>query len=388
MATLGSQRVTNTTLYLPGAGSWRADVVLEPPGVPALGKAVLSVGSLALQGWVLRADLDYDGHPHVTVVGGRGWDTLVTRPLAFQSDSGVRLSTVLNALAAAAGETIAQPPDTTIGQYYELLASRQAEPVRFVDALDDLLKSGYIKTWRVDADGVTRFVSRASAAVTARATLIARNAGLGVSTYGTDDPGTFLPGNTVDGLSIARAVVRETAGKTEVDVYISEPTATPSLREMIRRMVADAFADVARTYTVQASHDDGTLDLAPPPDATHLPELKSIEQWTMGGANVTAAVGSEVLVVFRDRRRTRPVAVAFGGTTPTKVTIKSDDMTTLGDPSAAKAVVLDGDTVTVLLPPATFSGTFFGAPVAGMLIFSTGQTVGNVQASSTKTKAQ
>src|SRR5262249_10256066 len=155
----------------------------------------------------------------VIIVWGLGWKALVTAPISFQSDAGVRLSTVLDAVARGAGMAIEQPTDATIGDYYEIVASRPGEPVRWMDVLADLVRAGHVAPWRVDPDGVTRFGARQAAKVTARATVVRRDASDGSITIGLDAPAQFLPGNTLDdGTTIARVKIRETAGKLEADV--------------------------------------------------------------------------------------------------------------------------------------------------------------------------
>ncbi len=156
-------RGTSLSLYFPNAGAWRADMTLESGDAPPVGSTVsLSCADLVLSGGVLRADVDAAGKPHAVIVGGLGWQSLVTRPISFQSDAGVRLSTVLTAIASASGEKLQQPTDKTIGDYYEVVASRDGAPVRWLDVLNDLARNGYVEAWRVDPDGVTRFGARSS----------------------------------------------------------------------------------------------------------------------------------------------------------------------------------------------------------------------------------
>lgn len=90
---------------------------------------------------------------------------------------------------------------------------------------------------------------------------------------------------------------------------------SPSLRTSIIRIVASAFPQLVygypRTYIVASVHDDYRLDLVPPPDAPHLPELKNVEQWTLGGALAKPKTGAECVVIFRDKSPTRPIVSGF-----------------------------------------------------------------------------
>jgi hypothetical protein len=255
----------------------------------------------------------------------------------------VKLSTVLSALAKGSGEPIEQPKDQPLDQHYELIASRPHAIVRWADALNDLVQSGYVTSWRVDPDGVTRFGERTPSAVTGRATLMRKDGGIGLLVYGLDDPLGFLPNNTIEGLAISRLSLHLRGGKFEAHVYQSEALSSPTLRETIRRIAQDKFDQLLRTYVVASTEADGRLNLTPPTDAPHLPELGRVEQWTMGGAKCFAKPGSEVLVLFRDRKGTRPVAVAFAPPTPEQLEIGATTSVTVGTADTALFGARRGD---------------------------------------------
>lgn len=356
-------------LYFPHAGGWRADVELDGGELPS-GAATLTTGSLSLVGTVERADFDKAGKPHAIVVGGIGWQGLVGKPLSFQSDVGVKLSTVLDAIASGAGQKIERPSDATIGNYYELVATRDGEPVRWADALGQLVRNGYVAPWRLDPDGVTRFGARTPKEVTARATLIHRDASTGTVTYGVDDPSEFLPGNTIEGVTIYDITIRETSKHLEIDVRTEEPKGTPSIRDLLRRVLAAWLGESVRTYVVASVGSDGRLDLVPPSDAPHLPEMSKVEQWTIGGIEYLPTPGEEVAVLFLDDKRTRPVAIG----------IKLASAVFAG-------IARLGDSVVVMLPPATFTGTIGGSPASGMVVWAPGQTMGTITTASAKSKA-
>ncbi len=352
MSTLGASRVLSCDLAIGEGGSWRADVILEGGDLPAVGSTqTLTLGDLSMTGVILRAADDAPDRPHVVIEGASGWDKLITMPLAFQSDVGVRVSAVLRALALGAGQTIGPVADIVIGNYYECLASRPGEPVRYRDALNDLMRNGSIPIWRVDADGVTRFGARAGAAPTARATIISRGMGVGRITIGLDSPASFLPGMPFENGTIARIDFRETAHKLEADLWLAEPVGAPSLRQSTQRMLAALFRDFFRTYIVKAVRSDKRLDLRPPPDAPHLPEMAAVDQWTLGGARVTPTVGSEVAVTFLDWNKTRPIVVAFGPGTPplTELAGGGPGVARVGDTSGR--LVFDATALTLYYAP-------------------------------------
>jgi hypothetical protein len=383
MSTLTTSSATytlrDTTLYIPPAGGWRADIVVDESTTLPSGDVTLKIGDdLMFVGKVERATFDLPDHPHAIVVGGLGWKSLVTKPISFQSDGGVRLSTVLNAIARAAGQVVELPQDATIGDYYEIVASRPAEPVRWIDVLNDLTRGGFAPPWRVDPDGVTRFGARTPLTISTRATIVRIDATDGARVYKIDAPGQWLPGNTTpDGITIGRVKIHEKRKGTDIGAALEamvwpaggEGAAAPTIREQVRRLVGLAMADMVRTYVVAAVESDGRMDLVPPPDSPHLPELRKIRPWVIGGIQYVATPGERVTVMFRDERKTRPIVIG------TELS---------AGPFAGVARL--GDTVTVLLPPATFSGTINGLPASGVVVWST-QTLGNISTSSAKTKA-
>jgi hypothetical protein len=331
MSTLGGVHLIEHQLRWSRYGSWYVEGIATE-GDLLSGVVEYSVGSLTMRGTVKRSDFDSPDRPHSIVWGGLGWHSAVTKPISLQSDSGIRLSTVLTILATGAGEPIEQPSDVTIGNYYECTASRPAEPVHFADALNDLVRSGFCPPWRVDADGVTRFGPRTPIEVTDRATHITSDRGAGAVIYGIDDPVQFAPGNTINGQPIERVVIRELKGKLTAKVFGAE--AVPPLPELVRRMVRSELLERVRTYVVQTCHADGRCDLSPPVDAPHLPELRNVEQWCLGNAVNRAKPGDEAIVVYTDIAHTRPKIVGFK----------------LGPGPFAKAATV-GSPVSVFFPP-------------------------------------
>jgi hypothetical protein len=136
--------------------------------------------------------------------------------------------------------------------------------------------------------------------------------------------------------------------------------ATPTLRELVLRIVAEAFPVLVygapRTYVVQAVRADGRLDLSPPPDAVALPELVAVEPWVLNGATVVPTPGTEVVVVFRDASPARPVVVGYaqgvaaGGaspnaTRPTRLELDASATVTVGENASAVELAGGGPAV-------------------------------------------
>lgn len=372
MSALGTTQALSVTLMVPVSGCARADVLLDDGPLPS-GKTTLTIGDLKFSVGVLRSGFDDTGRPHAIVVAGLGWQSFLASPISFSSPAGVRLSTILSELSRRAGETIdaASYTDKTLDEHFEASATRPGEPVRCADVLNDLVKSGFVGSpqWRVDPDGVTRFGARTPVAVAVRADAIRNDASVGITTYGVDAPASFLPGNTVDGQTIGRIVVRDDKGKLELDVYTPVAgKAAPTVRDLLQRIVGGGNAErVSTSYVVHSVNGDGTLNLAPATDSKHLPEIKDCEQWTIGGIKFTPVPGQEVAVLYRGARRTRPIAFAF-------------KLAAGPFPGAARI----GDSVHVLLPPAVFSGTIGGVPATGVLTFPTTSTEGIIAGGSVR----
>jgi hypothetical protein len=103
----------------------------------------------------------------------------------------------------------------------------------------------------------------------------------------------------------------------------------PSVRTSILRMVGEAFPALVygypRTYKVAAVRGDKTLDLVPPEDALHLPELDAVEQWGAAGHRLNHADGAEVTVVFRDADPSRPIVVSASPPSSSAATARVGD---------------------------------------------------------------
>ncbi len=338
MTTLATSTDTTHVLShvtnVPKFGGWRADVILEGGAVP-VGRVTVTCADLILKGTVDPAASGFDqpDRPHVVVLGGIGWDAPVTSPLAYASDAGVRLATVLTDLSRRAGEPLVLPTDRNIGPTFDAPATAPGAPVRYRDVLAALYRIGACPQWRVDPDGVTRFGARVGTEITARATPMGRAADIGKTKVGLDEPAGFLPGNILPGIGeIQRLTIRETAGKLEADVF----TSTPTLRELQAEMMLSLFPVLtygyARTYVVAIGgvNADGTLNLVAPPDAPGLPPLRNVGQWTLGGALAFPYEGALVAVSFLDANPTRPVVMGFAPGAVDRSRVGADNLLELG----------------------------------------------------------
>lgn len=220
MSTLDGNTVRTVDLAYPKFGGWRADVSLIGGALPTPGASCsLAIADLTLAGYVLRSAYDQPDRPRAVVVGGNGWEGEVAAPISFRSSGGVLVSTVLRELSRRSGETIVLPVDRVMGLAFAFPASTPRAVVRYRDALAALVRFGYVESYRVDPDGVTRFGARVGVTVTARATELDSSSNVDATLYGIDSPAAFLPGNVVAGTVIRRLTVRETAGSLTATVY-------------------------------------------------------------------------------------------------------------------------------------------------------------------------
>ncbi|WP_437958598.1 hypothetical protein WME76_02310 [Sorangium sp. So ce119] len=165
-----------------------------------------------------------------------------------------------------------------------------------------------------------------------------------------------------------------------------------SVLETLRAIVRELFPkyDFLGRYRYRVIQMDGDLAVlqAVRKDAG-LPDLPSVPVAAgMAGLVAELAPSAIVLVEFIEGDPRYPIITGFsrdGGATfyPLTLTIEAQTQIRLGA-SAAQGVARQGDTVTVLLPPATFTGTIGGSPAAGMVVWSPGQTTGTITTSSAK----
>jgi hypothetical protein len=121
--------------------------------------------------------------------------------------------------------------------------------------------------------------------------------------------------------------------------------------------------------------------------AVLLPQLVEIPKaHGLQGARERCRPGSIVLVGFQGGSPGAPFVEAYLPATPLELELDAQTEIRLGENATAGAARV-GDTVTVLLPPATFVGTIGGSPASGMVIWS-GQTTGTITTGSAKVKVE
>lgn len=224
MSTLGGVNILRQDTTVPPSGAWFGTFALDSSALPLVGPTILSVGDLQLVGSIIRTD--FDDHPGGALVtatarGGAGWRLPVTRAGSY-GGGGVKLSTVLQDLATMTGEPYVMPVDTSLGIAYSWQAHSPVAPVHCDHVLADLIARGYLPTWRVEPfTGRTRFDAwPVLLPADGRGRVTGRSGSRGKRTVGLDVVvAAFLPGAFLEGVQIARTVIRETASSLTVEVY-------------------------------------------------------------------------------------------------------------------------------------------------------------------------
>jgi hypothetical protein len=226
MSFLGTRRVLDIELHVPPAGGFFGSGHIESGQPPPAGRTTLTIGDLQIVGTVLagRGGTDSPDRPAFVFAGGYGWHALLPPPGAAyasprgvrSSPNGVRLSTVLRDLGAIAGEAYDAPSEVSLGPAYGWTAGARGRAV-----LADLVARGAVPTWRVLPSGRTSFSSwPALPAADARGRITDRRLAWGGRDVALDHAVTaWLPGATVQGITIARTVLRESAGELRAEVY-------------------------------------------------------------------------------------------------------------------------------------------------------------------------
>ncbi len=219
MATANGRRITNLQLQIPPAGGWTLTARLQDGAPLAPGPLVLIVGDLTLHGTTPagRGGLDSPAQPSVVAYGGAGWRLPLPAPGgAFASPGGVRLSTVLDALAAGAGEAYDAPAEGKLGPAYGW-----DEGTRGSVVLAELVRRRAVPSWRVAANGRTRFDPWPSLpAADAHGTVEDRDLARGVRHVAlSGSVAAWLPGATVQGVRIARVTISERDSETKVSAW-------------------------------------------------------------------------------------------------------------------------------------------------------------------------
>jgi hypothetical protein len=323
-ASLGSIRIVSGTLSMPLYGAWVADVTLAvDTDVPT--QTTLTIGNLSLVGYVVRQD-SFAGLRTARLVGGHGgWMRAVT-PKAYAMPPGtlLPLSMVLGDLAGDVGETVVTTLTTSPGnQWVREAASAQR-------ALQQL--SG--GQWWIDPNGVTHVGPRTGVSISSPIEVIEYDGGRGAVRVATEDPASWLPGNsfsastlpsaltislvthTLSSDGVARIDVLTTSSASQVDRLIA------SFRALVKTELPDTTFQGVYEYSVHAT-DGTTVDATPTSSGSSLPEITKVTLRSgLAGCTSTPAIGSLLVVAFLNGDQGKPFVVGgYDGTTAQSVVL-------------------------------------------------------------------
>lgn len=336
---LNDYRATSGTIHIPAWGAWHATIALDAePETPLAGSVTLEIAGLTLVGTVVSGGPVRGRSVYRVVAGAGGWGTEAAA-LAYSSDAGVRVATVLGDAATIAGETLdaATVPTTAAGPHFV----REAGPVSRV--LEQLFPQG----WHVGEDGITRIGRRAASVLTRPVTRTRIAPELGVVELAADTIGDLVPGITVDGIEAVDVQHELTPDGLRSTIWGSGLGSTSRRLDAFRALLAQL--DPRRAYRALyeyrvVTQSSERLNLQPVRVSTGMPELRRVRvRPGVPGCRATHAVGSRVLVGFVDADPSRPVVLAFedaegDGFEPSRLDLVGEDDLASAAQAAGRAV--------------------------------------------------
>jgi hypothetical protein len=302
--TLDGYSVGAATVQIPAWGAWWADVALPEAFVASVGqRVVLRVVDVELHGTVVTGGAVDERSAYRIVGGAGGWGR--SQPAkSYRASPGVRVSKILQDLAAAAGETLGPVPGTTLGEHY---ARAEGPAYRTLNGLAP-------RAWYVDALGNTQFGARPTATYTGSGAIVRRDRAAGVVEIDTDELAQLVPGVQVDGQAPATDVEYSLSGsKLVARVFYAAVLSDRRLSAYAAIFDAlDPFRKYRGTYEYRVVFQVGErLDLQVVRRSTGLDDLASVPvRPGMAGLRADVLPGSLVLVTFVDADPSRPCVIS------------------------------------------------------------------------------
>jgi len=301
--TIDGHTLTHCRVQIPAWGIWWADVSLDAE-VTLTGAVTLALADLSLSGTVVSGGPHNGRSRYRVCAGAHGWGTTIPAK-SWASDAGVKIRTVLEDAAAAAGETIAVYPTGTVGLAWD----RQEGPA------STTLQLLYPEGWYVDESGVTVIGARSAVTYAGNATRGDYDPARGTLELAADSIATLLPGVVVDGVTAVDVLHELTPDRLRTTLGGRTAPGTSRRLAAMRRLLEqlDPRAKYAGLHSYRVVSLDGErLNLQPERASQGMPALRRgrIRPGVQGCKGETA-LGSMVLVAFVDRDPSRPVVIAF-----------------------------------------------------------------------------
>ncbi len=341
-ALLSGERITRGRVVVPGVGVWFAEIEME--GAPAIsGSATLALGELRLTGTIdaTRSGSNAQVGRFVLVGGGGGWSREL-EARGYHSDSGVRASTVAEAAAREAGETLGRVEVASAFLGADYVRSRGPASVTLADVAAGV-------PWWVDFYGETHIATRdEEQADPDTYEVLEVDPAQRLVTLAVDDLrdigiGSILSERLDTPLTIRSYEIEIEGGSWTVRAWCGAPSTSASrlaraLTRFVDRVRADRLLGVW-TYQVVRQNVDGRLEVQPVERSAGLPDIGPVSVWPgIAGASCEVAAGAQLLVEFIDGDRRKPIVRGFApkggsGHVPTTLTL---------DASGANASVVLG----------------------------------------------
>ncbi len=387
-ATCAGLQIVAGSLMIPLIGAWTADLTLATDQQVS-GQVEVVIGNLTLQGTIYRSEF-YGGQVRARLVGGyAGWRKQAP-PQGYGSGTGLKLSTVLNDLAAAVGERINIFAETSVGQAFARVnfASSVAS-----DVLWQMIQLGIMKAWYVDPAGITQTGPWQNNTVGTPFTVTDQKPDAGVIEIATEDYASWLPGCVftsplLNGAYTSAGVhyLWDNGGKFRFEVLTQTAAGQDRVLGPLQQIIqkeTQALRFFGRYEYVISNPTTTTIDGAPVDTALGLPELTGVAIVGDSLANYSPPDGGKAHIMFLDGSPAKPVCVW------TEVSPQNGPSGIVLAPqgTGVNNVARVTDTVVVLFPPLMqIAGTVSGAPFIGVLTITT-PAIGAIQTGSSLVSA-
>lgn len=300
LITIGDKRIVSGRVTIPLFGTWSADVALaEPDKVTGSSSFVMADLTMKCFARPARAGV-YAGKAANRIVGGNGGLNKIIAPKGYSHSAGVKLGSLLQDAAKAAGESIIVEKDKVIGAAWARKRCRASSVLR-------MLIDG---KWWMDEAGVMQTKARPSTKITTPFQVIDYKPNLALIEVATESFKNWMPGRTfefatlpsVQTISSVSFIIAD--GKIRTLVTTSD-TQESRLIQDIRSIVRDEMfrAEFGAPIEYEITKAAENLISAKPTAGkdSPWPALADIKLAPgLFGESVTPTVGAKCRIVFLD----------------------------------------------------------------------------------------